>query len=430
MYTSNTLKAKIASGTIGDMRKPYVVASFIISALLVPVLASAATADEIQAQIQSLLSQVTALQLQLTTLTSNTSIATSTNVSCPNLYRALSRGSRGSDVISLQQFFIAQGLLSNDSATGFFGTLTEGAVQKWQAQNSIVANGDAASTGYGVIGPLTRAAIATHCGTPSVQSCPLYQIPICSAGQHIEYDTADLKGCVGAPRCVNSNVSCPTYNACPTGYTTTTFVNSNGCTVQQCVPPTVGASLNATPTSGVAPLTISFTGNTGSSSYFGGVQINFGDGQTEVFCDFGSECGMNSKSHTYTSAGTYDAKLVGVGEGSSSNLVTATVTVSVPQTTTFSATPKSGAGPLNVTFTISGQGNYRLDFGDGQTVGPAICMEGSFCSPYTIDHTYNAGNFTATLTKPSDNSVVGSINIVVGGCSTDPNTGVTSCVTF
>lgn len=195
----------VASGTMKRMKKQYLPGSFIISALLVPVLASASTADEIKAQIQSLLSQITALQQQLNGLTANTSttISASSN-SCPNLSRVLSRGSRGSDVISLQQFFIAQGLLSSDSATGFFGSMTETAVQRWQAQNSIVSYGDAASTGYGVVGAKTRAAFAIRCGTKP---------PIA--------------------------VSCPIYNACPAGYTANTSTDTNGCTVRKCVPPTI-----------------------------------------------------------------------------------------------------------------------------------------------------------------------------------------------
>src|SRR3989344_5215822 len=159
------------------MKKQYLVASFIISGLLVPVLVNAATVDEIRAQIQSLISQITALQAQLNDLKLDTPIVTTpSSNACPNLYRALSRGSRGSDVTSLQQFLIAQSLLDSDSATGFFGSLTETAVQRWQAQNSIVSSGDAASTGYGVFGPRTSAALAARCGktTPPTVSCPIY----------------------------------------------------------------------------------------------------------------------------------------------------------------------------------------------------------------------------------------------------------------
>ncbi|PIR45406.1 MAG: hypothetical protein COV09_01615 [Candidatus Vogelbacteria bacterium CG10_big_fil_rev_8_21_14_0_10_50_13] len=229
---------RVASGTITDMKKQYLLGSFIISALFVPVLANAATADEIRAQIQSLLNQITALQTQLNLVSDTPTSGTPSNV-CPNLYRALSRGSRGSDVISLQRFLIAQGFLSGDSATGFFGSMTEVAVQKWQAQNSIVSYGNANTTGYGVVGARTRAAIAARCVTkpPIVQSCTIYQIPICGGGQHVENGLTDYNGCAGAPRCVNNAVSCPIYNACAPGYTTNTSTDVNGCTVRQCIPP-------------------------------------------------------------------------------------------------------------------------------------------------------------------------------------------------
>ena len=238
-----SLRITAVSGTIEGMRK-YLLGYIVISAMLVPVLANAATADEIRAQIQSLLSQLTALQSQLSNLTTDTTIATSTNTACPNLYRTLSRGSRGSDVISLQQFLIAQGLLSNDSATGFFGRMTESAVQRWQAQNSLVSYGDAVTPGYGVIDVRTRAALAARCVTkpPVVQSCPQYQIPICNAGQRVENGAINSNGCVGAPRCVNNPVSCPIYNACPSGYTTNTSTDTDGCTVRQCVPPATSSS--------------------------------------------------------------------------------------------------------------------------------------------------------------------------------------------
>ena len=80
----------------------------------------------------------------------------------------------------------------------------------------------------------------------------------------------------------------------------------------------------------------------------------------------------------------------------------------------FLAIPTSGKTPLTVHFTIAGgRGNYRLEFGDGQVVGPAICMEGSFCSPkYTISHTYtSAGTFVARLTRASDGFQVGTATV-------------------
>ncbi len=93
---------------------------------------------------------------------------------CPTLARTLSKGARGADVSALQQFLIAQGLLSADSATGFdgltpsgyFGVLTQGAVQKFQTSQGLVSFGTPATTGYGAVGPKTRAAIAQACARP------------------------------------------------------------------------------------------------------------------------------------------------------------------------------------------------------------------------------------------------------------------------
>lgn len=71
--------------------------------------------------------------------------------------RSLSIGMTGSDVTALQTTLIAQGYLSG-SATGYFGPLTQAAVQKFQcAQNIICANSPV--EGYGIAGPKTQAAL-------------------------------------------------------------------------------------------------------------------------------------------------------------------------------------------------------------------------------------------------------------------------------
>ena len=95
--------------------------------------------------------------------------------SCPQLTRALSFGSRGPDVVQLQQYLISPGLLSADSATGYFGPLTEAAVQQWQSSHGVVSSGSAETTGYGAVGPRTRAALASACSgvsNPSTGSAP------------------------------------------------------------------------------------------------------------------------------------------------------------------------------------------------------------------------------------------------------------------
>jgi peptidoglycan hydrolase-like protein with peptidoglycan-binding domain len=78
------------------------------------------------------------------------------------LTRNLSLGSRGVDVISMQNFLIAHHFLPAGNNTGYFGNLTQAAVQSWQRSHGIVSSGTPTTTGYGAAGPRTRAALA-HC---------------------------------------------------------------------------------------------------------------------------------------------------------------------------------------------------------------------------------------------------------------------------
>jgi peptidoglycan hydrolase-like protein with peptidoglycan-binding domain len=106
--------------------------------------------------------------------------------------RALSRGMSGDNVRAIQVLLIRLGLLPQDSATGFFGPLTEAAVKKFQSTYGIASGGTPATTGYGVVGPRTLAALASspppsppangiesNTNTAAVPSsqCPLFTIP-------------------------------------------------------------------------------------------------------------------------------------------------------------------------------------------------------------------------------------------------------------
>jgi hypothetical protein len=70
----------------------------------------------------------------------------------------LKKGSRGAQVAALQQFLAEDpSLYPEGTVSGYFGALTEAAVQRFQARYGIVSSGSAATTGYGAIGPKTRA---------------------------------------------------------------------------------------------------------------------------------------------------------------------------------------------------------------------------------------------------------------------------------
>ncbi len=144
----------------------------ILPFIILPLLTSAQTIEELQARIAALMAQIQALQ---------TSVQTPSPVStCPALVRTLGIGARGADVTELQDFLRARGLLSSES-TGYFGSLTEAAVRMFQTSEGIVSSGDALSTGFGVVGARTRAAMHAFCtymgatvstANPQLTACP------------------------------------------------------------------------------------------------------------------------------------------------------------------------------------------------------------------------------------------------------------------
>ncbi len=75
-----------------------------------------------------------------------------------NAVRTLVRGMRGDDVKELQQKLITAGLLSSEP-TGFFGSMTEAALKRYQEAQGIVRPGE---DGHGWFGPRTRARLLTQ----------------------------------------------------------------------------------------------------------------------------------------------------------------------------------------------------------------------------------------------------------------------------
>ena len=142
-------------------------------------------------------------------------------------------------------------------------------------------------------------------------------------------------------------------------------------------PPTVNqvpvAFFIASPVSGVVPLPVSFDAS-GSSDTDGSITTyawNFGDG---------TDASGRTVSHTYTTAGTYSARLTVTDDdgatASASRDITVTTTSPVNQLPVafFTATPLAGVVPLPVSFDASASSdddgsitNYAWNFGDGAT---------------------------------------------------------------
>jgi len=131
-----------------------------------PVLAQESSAGNaaLQAQITALLAQITILRQRLAELSGTASL------SCLrlayNLYLGKSDRDTNGEVSKLQQFLAQDSSVYPEAQiTGFFGPLTEQALQRWQSKNNVVSSGSSETTGYGVVGAQTRAAIAGRCGT-------------------------------------------------------------------------------------------------------------------------------------------------------------------------------------------------------------------------------------------------------------------------
>ncbi|QSZ67617.1 PKD domain-containing protein [Methanofollis aquaemaris] len=148
------------------------------------------------------------------------------------------------------------------------------------------------------------------------------------------------------------------------------------------ISPTPVANFSATPKSGNAPLTVTFTDrSTGNITAWA---WEFGDGST---------CGnQNPSPHTYNATGTYQVNLTVTGpDGSNTASTVITVTDVAAPIASFTATPTSGYAPLTVTFTDKSVGNITSrfwDFGDGTN-----------CTQENPTHVFNSvGTYTVGLT--------------------------------
>ncbi len=301
------------------MKSRYASAAVVV-ALLLPFTASALSVEEIQQQIRSLLAQLATLQEQIRALQSTpATVPDVARGSCPALFRALSLGTSGSDVLSLQKFLVAQNLLSAEAATGSFEALTQGAVQDLQTKYGVVLSGTPGTTGYGAVGPRTRALIALNCNLPGTTplSCPFAPPPTtaCSTGWQAN---TDANGCTTSYKC-STPLPTPITSACTAialscPYGSHDQVGPN-CS-HSCVPDTTQSStLSASPTSGSAPLAVVFSSNVGGgiTPYRVDYTIDYGDGVREAAAncyapsDYCISPGKNT--HTYTNTGTYTATL-------------------------------------------------------------------------------------------------------------------------
>ena len=86
--------------------------------------------------------------------------------------RSLSLGNSGSDVVALQNALIAKGYLPSGKNTGYFGSVTDAALKKFQCDQGIACT-NTAGPGYGIYGPHTQAALLGSTAATGGASGPL-----------------------------------------------------------------------------------------------------------------------------------------------------------------------------------------------------------------------------------------------------------------
>ena len=163
------------------------------------------------------------------------------------------------------------------------------------------------------------------------------------------------------------------------------------------------ASFSATPTSGPAPLAVSFDAS--ASSDPNGDPLAY----TWEFGD-GARASGETTSHTYTQDGTYTAMLI-VADASLRDTTTQTITVVTPSndppTASFIATPTAGYAPLLVSFNAGTSSDpdgdvltYSWDFGDGSSAsGLTAAHTYTQTGTYDAELTVSDGEFDATTTR-------------------------------
>ncbi len=165
------------------------------------------------------------------------------------------------------------------------------------------------------------------------------------------------------------------------------------------------ANLSANPTSGEAPLEVSFTGDTSTDDKsITKYSWNFKDGS------FSSEA---NPTHTFTEGGTYNVKLTVEDEDGLEASKNITITVDGPQNAApvakISATPKTGTVPLEVAFK-----------GDDSTDDKAITKyswnfrDGNFSSEANPTHTYEqVGTYKAKLTVEDEKGLTSVATVTI-----------------
>jgi peptidoglycan hydrolase-like protein with peptidoglycan-binding domain len=207
------------------------------------------------------------------------------NAQTTEITTQMSPGDSGDQVSALQTFLAASpSIYPSGLVTGYYGSLTEAAVQAYQCQNGIVCQGDAASTGYGRVGPATLAKIEMQEGIAAGGGVNLPTIAYPSTG-------ADVNAPIlSAPTVVTTSTSAAIH--------WTTNKPAHNSVMYATIQPSLSFDSFATmpnvsaPTFDMSP-TVTITGLTPNTTYYyvldsvdASGNIQYGIGQNNVWNSF------------------------------------------------------------------------------------------------------------------------------------------------
>ncbi len=172
------------------------------------------------------------------------------------------------------------------------------------------------------------------------------------------------------------------------------FLLGAACCIAQPV-----ANFTATPTSGCAPLLVTFTStSTGATSY----SWSLGNGNTSV---------LQNPATTYNNPGTYNVTLT-INNGAATITKTAYITVYASPTVSFTYSNSSGCIPLLSSFTGAATPNapgtvtYSWYYGDGSPLGTGLSSSHLYTAPNTYSVTFTATNGAGCSASVTQNNII------------------------
>lgn len=327
-----------------------------LMALLIPFVTAGATVEEMLEQVRILQGQIQVMQNQAVTI----SASPTTPGLCITINQNLSFGKSGTQVSALQKF-LAQDpqMYPEGQVTGYFGPATLRAIKRWQSAKGIVSTGTPETTGFGVVGPLTRSALSCARSFTAVPA-PLPRDPMTGAWGHSApigwIDIAPLKATSTTPTLSGTVSDASIFG-----------VSSARVVIRTFDPSEIVFDANVTVTNGRWSVKVSPA--------------------------------LTKKQYRVDLYAPVDAEL-SIASG------TLIIDAVVNTTEEFSVNPQTGIAPMTVTFSgVVNSAGYSVDYGDGTSSGDQGCGHGSCPSSpqysnVEVTHTYQSpGTYTAKLRK-------------------------------